>query len=367
MRRPNRLQTAGAEATPALPELVGRSHAMCTVRTRIRRIAPLSIPVLILGETGTGKELVARRIHLESDRAGRPWVPINCAAIPDTLFEGELFGYSRGAFTGADRTRPGLLESAADGTVFLDEVAELSPAGQAKLLRVLQEQTIRRLGETWERPLACRWIFAAQPSLLERVRTGQFRMDLFFRIARYRIQLPPLRDRPEDIPITARFILRRLTAQFGLRIDRVEPEVWSTLEQYLWPGNVRELEAVLTAAVIDALDGRVLCASHVRTHLGNFSIFPHPAPADAHGVWTFSMPAELTLLEALDRFAYAYVLRTLQQCDGVKVAAARKLRIHRNRLYRILRSHRTDTGYNRPDRMTRRWTCGAACCNQNFR
>ena len=367
MRRLNTVHPTCTDVASSPPELVGRSHAMRMIRARIRRIAPLPIPVLIIGETGTGKELVARRIHLESDRADRPWVPINCAAIPDTLFEGELFGYRRGAFTGAERTRTGLLEAAADGTVFLDEVTELSPAGQAKLLRVLQDQTIRRLGDTRERPLTCRWIFAAQPTLIERVRTGRFRIDLFYRIARYRIHLPPLRDRPEDIPLLARFLLRRLPDQLGFTLTRIDPEVWNVLERYPWPGNVRELEAVLTAAAIDASDGRILRAAHVRAHLGNFSIFPQPSTVDANGGWTFVIPADLTLREALDHFAYVYVLRTLQQCGGVKVAAARKLRVHRNRLYRILRRHRTDAVDSRPERSTSRWICGAACCSQNFR
>src|SRR5262249_28108154 len=231
-------------------EIIGRSPALLAVLEKVSRVAPTDANVLIHGETGTGKELIARAIHSHGRRAARPLIKVNCAALPAGLVESELFGHEKGAFTGAIARRLGRFELADGGTLFLDEIGELSLETQAKLLRVLQEHEIERVGGGAAIPVDVRIIAATNRDLLKAVRETTFREDLYYRLNVFPIALPPLRDRAGDIPLLVRFLVDRFAARVGKRIDGVSPETMSRLVAYRWPGNIRELENVLERAVI---------------------------------------------------------------------------------------------------------------------
>ena len=231
-------------------ELLGESPGMRRVRGLIARAAGVDASVLITGETGTGKSLTARIIHAHGARRGAPMVPVNCSGIPDGLFESEFFGHRRGAFTGAVESRRGLFEAADGGTLFLDEVGELPKRQQAKLLTVLEDREVRRVGDERLRSLNVRVLAATSSDLSKAVPAGRFRADLFHRIAVVRIALPPLRERAEDIPILAELLLERLVAKYGVRTKTLPVRVRELLMEYTWPGNVRELAHVLEAAAI---------------------------------------------------------------------------------------------------------------------
>src|SRR3989441_5263925 len=215
----------------------------------IRKVASVSANVLILGESGVGKELVAQAIHVNSSRKGRPFVPLNCAAIPETLLEAELFGYERGAFTGAQVSKEGFLEAANGGTLFLDEFCELSPALQAKLLRTLEEGAVCRLGGRKPLPFDVRFIASTNRDIHEEIRQGRFRQDLFFRINVIEIRVPPLRERREDVPLLAAHFLEACAKGSGKAIEGITSEVMERLAQYDWPGNVRELKNAMERAM----------------------------------------------------------------------------------------------------------------------
>jgi len=236
-------------AASSFEGLVGNSAAMRRVYDVIARAAPSPTTVIITGETGTGKELVARAIHARSDRAAELFVPVNCAAIPSELLESELFGVTRGAFTGATQDRPGKFELADGGTLFLDEIGDMPLPMQAKLLRVLQERVVERLGSTAVRHVDVRLVAATHRDLPAMLEAGRFRSDLYYRIAVLPIALPPLHDRPDDIPDLARHALDRFAGRAGRRVD-LTAEALARLQAYRWPGNVRELFNVLERAVL---------------------------------------------------------------------------------------------------------------------
>ena len=231
-------------------ELLGESPQMEHARRLIVRAAGVDAPVLITGETGTGKSLAARLIHAHGTRRGAPLVPVNCSGIPEGLFETEFFGHRRGAFTGAVESRRGLFEAADGGTLFLDEVAELPERQQAKLLTVLEDREVRRVGDEQLRSLDVRVLSATSRDLSKAVPAGRFRADLFHRIAVLCIALPPLRERAEDIPVLAHALLERLVARYGVRTTTLPIRVVELLMRQTWPGNVRELAHVLEAAAI---------------------------------------------------------------------------------------------------------------------
>lgn len=231
-------------------KLLGESPQMGRVRQLIARAADVDAPVLITGETGTGKSLAARLIHAHGARRGAPLVPVNCSGIPDGLFESEFFGHRRGAFTGAVESRRGLFEVADGGTLFLDEVGELPQRQQAKLLTVLEDREVRRIGDERLRPLDVRVLAATSRDLAEAVPAGRFRADLFHRIAVLRITLPPLRERAEDIPTLAHMLLGKLIEKYGVRTRKLPIRVEEILREHTWPGNVRELAHVLEASAI---------------------------------------------------------------------------------------------------------------------
>jgi DNA-binding NtrC family response regulator len=234
----------------SLEGIVGRSRAISDVITVVKKVAASPVTVLILGESGTGKELVARAIHYNSPRSGKPFTAINCAAIPETLLESELFGYEPGAFTGAAARKVGLFEASNGGTVFLDEIGDLPALTQSKILRVLQEREVRRLGGRESLKVDVRVVTATNKNLEAEMEQGRFREDLFYRLKVVTIQLPPLRERREDIPELAGYFLERYNHEFGKRIKKIDEPAIRTLQEYHWPGNIRQLESVIEKAVL---------------------------------------------------------------------------------------------------------------------
>jgi DNA-binding NtrC family response regulator len=245
LERENRQLAAAAEARTSFANLVGRSPGMRAVFSLIEKVAATDLPVLIRGESGTGKELVARAIHVHGPRRRRPFLGENCAAIPETLLETELFGHARGAFTGAERARAGLFEQADGGTLFLDEVGDMSPGMQVRLLRAVEEGTIRRVGDEKPIPTNVRIITATHRDLQSEIKAGRFRHDLLYRLQVLTIEIPPLRERPGDVALLASHVLERIAAERGRTPWVVDDDAMASFERYPWPGNVRELQNTL--------------------------------------------------------------------------------------------------------------------------
>jgi two-component system nitrogen regulation response regulator NtrX len=305
--------------------LIGDSAAMRRLREEIARVAPTDARVLITGENGTGKELVARAIHAASSRRESPLVEVNCAAIPEELIESELFGHVRGAFTGASEDRRGKFEEADGGTLFLDEVGDMSARTQAKVLRALQESTFSRVGDS--RSISCdvRVLSATNKRLAEEIRHGRFREDLFFRLAVVPIVVPPLRDRCEDIPLLAGHFLRTAAARFGRRPSHLSPEVLRMLREYRWPGNVRELRNIVERLVI------LSPADEIR---------PEDLPAEIRDASLAPAPSgDAPLREARDDFERRYILAALRRHRGNVTRTAEALQVERSNLYRKLRGY----------------------------
>jgi two-component system response regulator HydG len=314
-------------------DFLGESPAMRQVYSIIERVASSSVDVLVTGETGTGKELVARSTHVRSRRSAGPFVPVDCGAIPDTLMESELFGHERGAFTGADARRMGLVEFADGGTLFLDEVGELPLPLQAKLLRVLQERRIRRVGARQENAVDVRVVAATSRNLDQMVERGEFRRDLFYRINVVRIDLPPLRSRGDDIGLLAEFFANRAAQEMGRSIGGLSTDVYQVLRSYSWPGNVRELQNVVRRAIamtrsavagVDDLPDDVVAAAG-------------RAAGDAEAVGYFAQRAE-----HIARFERQYLTDLLTRHLGDVSAAAREARLPRGTLYRLMKGHGLD-------------------------
>ncbi len=246
--------------------IIAKAPSMKKAVETATKVARYPSAVLITGESGTGKELIARLIHNESDRSEGPFIAVNCGAIPENLLESELFGYVRGAFTGAEKDKPGLFEAATGGTLFLDEIAEMPPSLQVKLLRTLQESEVRRLGESRSRPVDARILSATNRNLDEEIRDGGFRKDLYFRIAVVPIHLPPLRQRTEEIPLLARHFLEKYNRSLGLELEGIDPEAMGVLLDYPFTGNVRELENVIERAMVLA-EGKTLGVDDLPHHV----------------------------------------------------------------------------------------------------
>lgn len=262
---------AEVSAERRLGDIVARSPNMIRALETATKVARHRSPILLTGESGTGKELMARLIHRESDRADEPFVPVNCGAIPETLLESEFFGYVRGAFTGADRDRPGLLEAADGGTLFLDEVGELPTALQVKLLRALQDGEVRRLGATETTMVDVRIVSATNLDLGAAVKSGDFRQDFYYRLAVIPIHLPPLRERTEAIPDLTHHLLERLRKRLNVKVASISADAMKLLLAYPWPGNIRELENVLEQAVVLS-DGMELAEDALAERLRDVSM-----------------------------------------------------------------------------------------------
>ncbi len=294
-------------------QIIGASPALDSVLEQVERVAPTQATVLIQGETGTGKELIARAIHKLSTRSGRAFVTMNCAAIPLDLLESELFGHEKGAFTGAIAQRIGRFETAERGTLFLDEVGDIPPALQPKLLRVLQEQEFERLGSTHTHRVDVRLVAATNRDLAEMVRRSEFRVDLYYRLNVFPILVPPLRDRREDIPILAMHYVDRFSRRLGKRVYSIPPATMSAFVSYEWPGNIRELQNLIERAVIMAT-GEVL---------------PNPLPAPGT---PSVIAAPATTLRESERTLILNTLDAVGWVIGGPTGAAAKLGLHRTTL-----------------------------------
>jgi two-component system nitrogen regulation response regulator NtrX len=309
--------------------MVGDSPAMTHLREQVALAAPTNGRVLILGENGTGKELVARTIHHTSRRKSGPFVEVNCAAIPEELIESELFGHVRGAFTGAIAEKPGRFEQANGGTIFLDEIADMSLKTQAKVLRVLQEQVMERVGGTQRIRVDVRVLAATNKDLPGEIRAGRFREDLYFRLNVIPIFVPSLRDRQHDIPLLAEHFMALLAAEYGRRPKRLAPEAAARLQQYAWPGNVRELRNVIERVII-MVGGDTITAQDL-AFLGRDG-------ADAVPVQTAAGGPIRPLSEARDDFEKDYILQTLAAQQGNMSRTAEVLGVERSNLYKKLRA-----------------------------
>ncbi len=313
--------------------LIGNAPSFCTVLDALRQAAPTSATVLLSGESGTGKELAARMLHELSPRAGEAFVPINCSAIPETILESELFGYEKGAFTGAAGRKEGRFERAHGGTLFLDEVGEMSPAVQVKLLRVLQDGVVERLGGTQPVQVDVRIVAATNKDLAAEVRAGRFREDLFYRLNVIAVRLPPLRERREDVPLLASAFLRRLAQKNCKTLTGFTPDALAALESYGWPGNVRELEHAVERAVVlsrgTLVDEGDLPEAVRRARAESGASAPPGSIVIAVG----------TPMEEVERLV---IRETLRHTRGDKTLAAQLLGIAARTIYRKL--ERDDTG-----------------------
>ena len=302
----------------AFKNIIGRSPKMQAIFGLIERVARTASTVLIHGESGTGKELIARAIHFSSPRAAQRVLSINCGAMPENLLESELFGHERGAFTGALRDKKGLFQEASHGTLFLDEIGEMSLPMQVKLLRVLQEKVVRRVGGTTEDPVDVRIIAATNQNLVEKISRGEFREDLFYRINVIPISIPPLRSRREDIPLLVDHFLHKYSHALGVPPKRISAEAMRLLEGHSWPGNVRELENLIERAIALST-GTAITATDLPTSLAE------SGPRDDQGV---ALPPDGLDLEALLESIRADVMRqALERSGGVQTQAAELLRM----------------------------------------
>jgi DNA-binding NtrC family response regulator len=312
----------------AFGELVGNSELMRQVYGLIEQVAPSSASVLITGESGTGKELVARTIHNLSPRKNAPFVAINCSAIPETLMESELFGHEKGAFTGAASRRQGCFELASGGTLLLDEIAEMPALLQAKLLRVLEERSVRRLGSTQEIPVDVRLLAATNKDPHEVVRAGLFREDLLYRLNVITIELPPLRERKEEIPLLAQHLVTQLAEKHNRKARFLSPSALDVLRSHDWPGNVRELRNAIERAVI------ICSGEEIERH--HLAPYPVDQRARVRSEDTVTLPIG-TPIEEVER---QMILLTLRKTDNNKTRAAELLRISLKTLHNKLRLYR---------------------------
>jgi two-component system, NtrC family, nitrogen regulation response regulator GlnG len=307
--------------------IIGNSPAMRDIYKTIGKVAPSDVTVLVQGESGTGKELIARAIHYNSKRLGKPFIPLNCAAIPKELLESELFGFEKGAFTGASERKLGKFEQANGGTIFLDEIGDMPFDLQAKILRVLQEREITRTGGNQSIPVDVRIVAATNQDLEESVRNKQFREDLYYRLNVLDIEIPPLRERRGDLPLLLQYFLNKFT-QPGKPPSTISPRAWAVLSQYHFPGNVREFAHAIEHAVVLAGGGEIEVE-----HL------PGGITGALDGAVSTPAGSLRSLSAALKEFEHEYLMRALAQSNGKKMKAAEILGISRKNLWEKLRLH----------------------------
>ena len=319
----------GDEGTPPdsdpISDLLGETSEMCAIRRLIPQLAASPAPVMVSGESGTGKELVARALHFAGPRRGRRFVAENCAALPESLLESELFGCARGAFTGATRDKPGLFEVAHGGTLFLDEIADASHSVQAKLLRVLETGELRRLGETEPRRVDVRVVAATSADLRSRLGSGRFRPELYYRLGVLTVELPPLRKRHEDVPLLAHNFLSRFCHDAGRQLPGFSSEALAELQDYAWPGNVRELRNEVERAATLAEDGATIGAELLSTQVHEHSGFPCQRRESE------------SLVDAMQRIKARMIGDALTDCDGNLSRTARVLGVSRSNLQSTMR------------------------------
>jgi two-component system nitrogen regulation response regulator NtrX len=333
-----RVRAAALPGSPGI-EMIGRSEALARLSKEIERVAPTGGKVLITGENGSGKELVARAIHLASRRADRPFVKLNCAAIPRDLIESELFGYERGAFTGAVQAKKGKLEMADGGTLFLDEIGDLSLDAQAKLLRAIETGEVERVGGTKTSTVDVRLVSATHKDLAAQVRAGAFREDLYFRLNVLPLHVPPLRERREDIPLLAEHFLHAFAQAEGLADKELTPEASTLLGNYSWPGNVRELRNLMERAVI-LVPGPLVHATDIADWLVPVTRNAPVDAASAQGEDEDELPAEPgTLREELERREAEAIVKVLEGARWNVTQAAAQLGVDRTNLHRKMRKY----------------------------
>ncbi len=314
--------SVGSELIETLPntEIIGATPKMVDIYKKVAKIARIEAPVLVVGESGSGKELVARALHANSARASAPFIVINCGALTETLLESELYGHERGSFTGATGLRKGLLEGADGGTVFLDEISETTLAFQVKLLRVIQDREIRRVGSNEIIKVDFRLIAATNRDLREMVRTNRFREDLFYRLNVFTIALPPLKDRPQDIPLLASYFLKIFTEKHGKTV-RLSAHAVDAMKRYPWPGNVRELKNTLERAITFNDTGMIQAGE---LDFGEVDATIAPAVAAV---------ARAQATASLDQMEKDHIIKVLKETGGNKKKTAEILRIERRTLY----------------------------------
>ena len=326
LRRDNRRLRLELDQQFHFDDIVGESAAMESIFGTIKKIAPFKTTALLTGESGTGKELLARAIHRHSDRSNRTLVAVNCGAIPENLLESELFGHARGAFTGAVRAKQGLFHEADGGTIFLDEVGELPLPLQVKLLRVLENEEVRRVGENKNELVDVRVIAATSRDLAALVRENAFREDLFYRLNVMHIAVPPLRERPDDIPLLILSFLQRFNRKFSRAVEALDEDATEALSRYAWPGNVRELE--------NAMERAMLLSDGSRLGIEDF-----PPPVSGGGGPLIGTPvddADLSVKRRLAQLEAELIVRALEQTGGNRTHACRLLEMsHRALLYKM--------------------------------
>jgi DNA-binding NtrC family response regulator len=307
--------------------IIGQSARMREIFELVAHVSDLAVNVLIVGESGTGKEMIARAIHQNSARAARSFIPINCAAIPETLLESELFGYVRGAFTDARKDRRGLFQAANGGVLFLDEISEIPLSLQAKLLRVIEDKEVRPLGTNQGEKVDARLVSACNRDPESLVQEGRFRQDLYYRLNVIRIDLPPLRERTEDIPILIEHFMRKFSEQIHRKLEGIEPEALDALTNYHWPGNIRELEHTIERAV--------LLGKEARIGLQDFP--PSLVARNDHVLPLADAVAKSYTLKDLEK---EYIMRVMETVGGNKTEAAKTLGVDRTTLYRKLEEYK---------------------------
>jgi DNA-binding NtrC family response regulator len=313
------------ENTIGMDQLIGSSAPMQLVYKLIRKVTNLNATVLITGESGTGKELIARAIHNIGNRSKRPFVAVSCGAIPENLIEAEIFGHEKGAFTGSVGTREGYFEQAGDGTIFLDEIGELSHTTQVKLLRVLQQREFARLGSSRPIPLRARVIVATHRDLQQMILEGAFRQDLFYRVNVMNIISPSLREHAEDIPLLSHHFMRHYAELYRKPVEAIEPEALAILQRHSWPGNIRELENAIQHAVIMA-EGRSIGPDELTESVRDQDLRDYQ----------LDLPAG-SFERLLRGYKFKLASEAVQQCNGNKTLAAQSLSISRAYLHRLLR------------------------------
>jgi len=315
------------------------SPKMRRVMQLVAKVAPTNSTALIVGETGTGKDVIARSIHYNSARKDGPFIVADCSALTESLLESELFGHVKGAFTGAVRSRKGLAEAARGGTLFLDEISTMSMQVQGSLLRLIQEHQIRPVGSDATVSVDIRLIAATNRDLRELVAAGTFREDLFYRLSVFTIVLPPLRERPEEIPLLAHHFVRKLSEELEIPIDAIAPRAMSALEAHTWPGNVRELENVIERAILLA-EGRVIDVDTIPSAAERAEVDWADVPNDAA---TLARRKSDERAQAVDRLERLFVIKALRAADGNVSAAARAVGMQRPNLHALMRKHEIRT------------------------
>ncbi len=328
LREENRRLLEQLTATYRFDNIIGRSLPMIQVFETIKKVAKSEANILIIGETGTGKELIARSLHVNSRRAAGPFIPVDCASLPENLLESELFGHEKGAFTGAQATRPGLFEFANGGTIFLDEVGDISLNLQAKLLRVLQEREVRRVGSNRIIEVDVRVISATNRDLAHSVAAGGFREDLYYRLNVISIPLPPLRDRKGDVPLIAHHYLKKYAASSGKEVRGITPEAMRLLEEHAWPGNVRELQNVIERAVVLA-EHELLRPQELPEHIR----------IKVEAVSPKDLPLKRAKEEWAASFERDYLIQLLKRHDGNISQAAKTACVDRKTVHRLMKKY----------------------------